>query len=411
MHILVLADNFVPEQNAPALRTYEHCRRWVENGVAVTVITTVPNFPLGKPQPPYRNRLYQREQIDGIDVIRVWTFLAANKGVVRRALDFFSFATSSFFAGLFQRPDVILATSPQLLTPASGRLLSGFKGRPWVFEVRDLWPESIVAVGAMKEGMIVRMLARLERSLYRNASRIVTLTEPMRVRILEHGIPADKVGVVSNGVGRLRLARRARDEALAARWGISGKFVVGYVGTLGMAQGLEVVVHAADHLRNSDIHFLFVGEGARRDELEALVKKLDLSNVTFVGMVPAEVAADYLALSDCVVVPLKPSKLFDVSMPSKIFEAAAMEKPIILSARGYSAEVLQRYQAGLVVEPGNPEALAGAIASLRQDDQMQKRFQTGCASLAAAFDRLSLADLMLAEIQRAMQPRRPVIEG
>jgi glycosyltransferase involved in cell wall biosynthesis len=408
MHILVLADNFVPEQNAPALRTYEHCRRWVESGVAVTVITTVPNFPLGKPQAPYRNRLYQRERIDGIDVVRVWTFLAPNKGVVLRALDFVSFAMSSFVAGLFQQADIILATSPQLLTGLSGQMLSIVKRRPWIFEVRDLWPESIIAVGALRDGVVVRVLRRLEHALYRGAARIVTLTDPMRISIADTGVPISKIGVVSNGAGQLRFARPDGSRALAAERGLAGKFIVGYVGTLGMAQGLEVVVRAAEILRDSDIHFLLVGDGARRMDLEALTAHLGLANVTFIGMVPADIAIDYLMLSDAIVVPLKPSHLLDVSMPSKIFEAAAVGRPIILSAHGYSADVVNRYGAGAVVEPGNPNALAAAIAALRSDPKSQERFRLGCFALARDFDRQVLADLMLQEIRSALSARVPV---
>jgi glycosyltransferase involved in cell wall biosynthesis len=401
MHILVLADNFVPEQNAPALRTYEHCRRWVERGESVTVITTVPNFPLGKPQPPYRNKLYQCEMIDGIEVVRVWTFLAPNKGIVLRALDFLSFAVSSFIAGLFVQADVILATSPQLLTGASGQILSMLKRRPWVFEVRDLWPESIVAVGAMKDGVIVGMLRRLEHWLYRHASRIVVLTDPMKLSIAREGISPEKMGVVTNGVARSRLTVREKDQGIVAKYGLEGKYVVGYVGTLGMAQGLEVMVHAADSLRDTDIHFIFVGDGAKRQELAALVVQLGLRNVTFTGMVPSNIAVNYLATSDVIVIPLKPTNLLDVTMPSKVFEAAGMQRPFVLSAEGYSADVVSRYNAGLVVEPGNATALATAICSLRDSESLRQQLRDGCARLARDFDRDRLADLMLGEIEKA----------
>src|SRR3954470_15797113 len=176
MHILLLTDNFVPETNSPALRGYEHARRWVADGIDVTVITSIPNFPTGRPLPPYRNRALQRESRDGIQIIRVWTWLAPNRGVWMRSLDFLSFACSSFVAGLFEHPDVIVATSPQLLTGLSGLLLARFKRRPWVLEVRDLWPDSIVAVGALRENTLVRLLRSLERLLYRHASRIVAVS-------------------------------------------------------------------------------------------------------------------------------------------------------------------------------------------------------------------------------------------
>jgi glycosyltransferase involved in cell wall biosynthesis len=401
MEVLFLTDNFVPEQNASARRSYEHCRRWVKQGVKVTVITTVPNFPLGKPQPPYRNRLYRQEMVNGIRVIRVWSFLAPNKGVILRALDFASFAVSGFIAGLFQKPDIIVATSPQMLAAVAGHLLGRVKRCPWVFEVRDLWPESITAVGAMKEGLAMRFLRHVEKTLYGSAERIVTVTEPMRAQLSARGVPAEKVGVVPNGADLERLIPRIRNPRLAARFDLEGKFVVAYVGTHGMAQGLEVVVRAAKLVADSNIHFLFVGEGARRNDLIELAKSSGTENVSFVGGVPSEAAIDYLALADAIVVSLKKSAVFDGALPSKIFEAAAMEKPILLSANGISADIIRRYHAGLAVEPENPEALAAAALRLSSDARLRESFREGSNRLARHHDRDRLANMMLAEIRQA----------
>ena len=401
MKVLFLTDNFIPEQNASARRSYEHCRNWVRQGVQVTVVTTVPNFPLGRPQPPYRNRLYARERIDGIEVVRVWSFLAPNSGVILRALDFASFAVTGFFAGLFQKADIIVATSPQLLTAVCGRFLSRAKRRPWVFEVRDLWPESITAVGAMKEGLVMRFLRRLERSLYRSAERIVTVTDPMRARLIERGVPEAKVGVVPNGADLRRLLPRLASAELAAELKLEGKFVVGYVGTHGFAQGLEVVVKAAALVSDRNIHFLFVGEGARRDFLVKLAARLQLQNVTFVRGVPSDTAVEYLALCDAIVVPLKNSALFDGALPSKIFEAAAMEKPLLLSAKGLSADVVREYNAGIVAEPENQQALAAAVLRLYDDVALREGFRVGCRALARKYNRETLANRMLDEIRFA----------
>lgn len=404
MRILVLSDNFVPEQNAPALRTFEHCRRWVQQGASVTVITTVPNFPTGVIQAPYRNRLHQREVMEGIEVIRVWSFLAPNKDVVLRGLDFLSFAVGAFFAGLFQKADVILATSPQLLTGLAGRFLARVKVTPWIFEVRDLWPESIVAVGALKDGVVIRMLERLEVGLYGSAARIVTVSEPMRERIAAKGVPADKIAVVSNGADPARMQGGEKREQLLAQWMPLGRFIVGYIGTHGMAQGLEVVVAAATILRDTNVHFLFVGEGARRLELEALARSAGLANTTFLGQVPAADAIDYLALSDAVVVPLKKTVTFESALPSKIFETAAVGRPMIVSAFGHVADIVQQYDAGVAAEPGDPEQLAAAILRLRDDPALIERLRAGCRKLARDYGRERLADLMLGEIRKVGEP-------
>lgn len=401
MKVLFLTDNFIPEQNASARRSYEHCRTWVKQGVQVTVVTTVPNFPLGKPQPPYRNRLYARETIDGIEVVRVWSFLAPNEGVVLRALDFASFALTGFFAGLSQTADVIVATSPQLLTAACGHFLSRAKRRPWVFEVRDLWPESITAVGAMKEGVVMHLLRRLERRLYHSAERIITVTEPMRARLIERGVPEAKLGVVPNGADLKRLLPRLASAELAAELKLDGKFVVGYVGTHGFAQGLEVVIKAAALLGDRNIHFLFVGEGARREFLIEMARGLGLQNVTFLPGVPGDIAVEYLALSDAIVVPLKNSALFDGALPSKIFEAAAMERPLLLSANGLSADVVREYNAGITIEPENSPALAAAVLRLYEDKALCESLRSGCRALARQYNRETLANRMLDEIRFA----------
>jgi glycosyltransferase involved in cell wall biosynthesis len=403
MRILLLSDNFVPEINSPALRSYEHARCWAEQGASVTVVTSIPNFPTGRPLPPYRNKLYQEEIIDGIRVIRVWTVLAPNRGVVLRSIDFLSFAISGLLAGLRQDADVIVASSPQLLTGLAGWLLAACKRRPWILEVRDLWPDSIVAVGMMKENAFIRLLRGLEQRLYRHATRIVAVSDGIKERIAARGIAPEKIGVVPNGVDVARVASGRRREELVDALSLRGTFVVGYVGTHGMAQGLETVLSAAALLKGGSERFLFVGEGARRDVLLAMAKRLDLGNVTFVGLVPLAIAADHLALCDAVVIPLKRTDQIEITIPAKIFEAAALEKPMIVSAEGASAKLVGAYDAGLIVAPEDPEALAQAVRRLRSQPELTERFRAGCRALARDYDRKKFAGRMLEQIELAAQ--------
>lgn len=401
MHILLLTDNFVPETNSPALRAFDHARAWVRLGEEVTVITSVPNFPLGRALPPYRNRLYQTETLEGVRVVRVWTLMAANRGVFRRSVDFLSFALSGFAAGLFERPDVIVATSPQLLTGLAGRWLATLKRKPWVFEVRDLWPDSIVSVGIMGENLFVRALRRLEHGLYRSADWIVAVSEGIRSRLIARGVPPQKVGVAPNGIDLRRAAATKDGRRLRDEFGLGKKFVVGYVGTHGMAQGLEVVLDAAGCLRGTEAHFLFVGEGARREAIMASAKALQLDNVTFVGLVPLELAAEYIAASDAILIPLKRTDQIEITIPGKIFEAAALGKPMIVSAVGASTELVQRYGAGLVVPPEQPSLLAEAVLRLRDDPELRARLREGCLRLALDYDREKLAADLLRQIRSA----------
>ena len=408
MRILLITDNFVPETNSPARRAYEHARLWVRGGNKVTVITSIPNFPTGKPLPPYQNRLWQREEMDGIEVVRVWTLLAPNSGIVLRSFDFLSFAMSSFLAGLFEHADVIVASSPQLLTGMAGWWLSGMKRCPWLLEIRDLWPDSIVAVGAMRENFYVRALRILERHLYKSASRIVAVSDGLRDRIVGYGTPPEKIGVVPNGVEPDRLRLRPKNGPLMQHLQLNDKFVIGYVGTHGLAQGLEVVLHAAELLAASRACFLFVGEGARRKHIMAAAAEMKLTNVRFVGLVPSDLATDHLALCDIVLIPLRRSSQLEITIPSKIFEAAAMERPMIVGAEGASAKLVQHYEAGLVVPPEDPEALAAAISRLQSDAALHARLREGCRALARDFDRQAMAAAMLDEMRIAMSRQAEV---
>ncbi|MEL6429456.1 MAG: glycosyltransferase family 4 protein, partial [Planctomycetota bacterium] len=271
MRILFLTDNFPPETNAPASRTHEHAKRWAAAGHDVTVITCAPNFPRGRVFDGYANRVRTVETVDRIRVVRVKTFIARNSGFFLRTLDYLSFMVAGFVAALFERrPDVIVATSPQFFCAAAGWLTSVFKRRPFVFELRDIWPASIAAVGASSRTPILRALERLELFLYRRATSIVAVTHSFRDELVERGVPREKIHVVTNGVDLSRYAPLSRDTALGAELGLEGRFVVGYVGTHGMAHALMSALDAAARLDGrGNVHFLFVGDGAEREALLA----------------------------------------------------------------------------------------------------------------------------------------------
>jgi len=407
MHVLVVTDNFAPERNAPAIRTFEHCKRWVNAGAQVTVVTSVPNFPTGKVLPPYKNRLVQRENVDGIEIVRVWTYLAPNTAVIRRSLDFASFGVTGFFAGLMQKADVVMATSPQLLAGLSGRLLALAKGRPYLLEVRDLWPDSIVALDMMRERhLVIRMLRSVENMLYRSAARIVTTNGGLRERLIARGVPGAKIGVVPNGVDAAQFSPRPRPQALMEQHGLSNQFVVGYIGTQGLAHDLETVLNAADRLRGKAT-FFFVGDGAQHLSLLRMTKQLKLDNVRFVRTVAASEVPDHIACCDVLLVPLKRTAQLSDTMPSKIFEIAAMERPIVIGAEGIAADLVVEHRAGLAVEPENFDALVGAIERLRHEPELAASMQSGCRALADDFSRDKFAAQMLDEIKLAAKIRRP----
>jgi len=406
VHILFLTDNFPPEVNAPASRTFEHCREWVAAGHRVTVITCAPNFPRGKLYEGYRNRLFAREEMDGIEVIRVWSYITANEGFFRRSLDYLSYMLSAVLAAPRVRGvDVVVGTSPQFFTACAGRMIGLMKRRPFVFELRDMWPESIRAVGAVEDGWLIRTLERLEMSLYRGASAIVSVTHAFRDKLIARGVPADKIHVVTNGADLSRFAPRPRDEALAASLGLSGKFVAGYVGTHGMAHALETVLDAAERLRgHPDIGFLFLGDGASKAALKARAHAKGLTSVVFVDSVSKADVARYWSLLDVSIIHLKRTELFTTVIPSKLFECMAMGLPVLHGVAGESAEIVRREGCGDVFEPENAEALAQAILALKASPERRSALAAHGLDAARRYDRKALAANMLAVLEQTAGP-------
>ncbi len=400
LHILFLSDNFPPEVNAPASRTFEHCREWVRAGHQVTVITGAPNFPSGKVFGGYRNRIWQSEEMSGIRVIRVWTFITANEGFARRVLDYQSYMVMATLAALFvRRVDVIVGTSPQFFTVCAAWVLAMLKRVPWVFELRDLWPDSIKAVGAMKESAAMRALERLELLLYRKATRIVTVTHAFREVLMRRGIDGARIDVVTNGVDLSRFAPQPRDMELRDRLGLQDKFVAGYIGTHGMAHALETLLEAAVTLQQTpgaqDIRLVFLGDGARKDDIVAKAGALGLRNVLFLDSVPKDQVVRYWSLLDVSVIHLRKTELFNTVIPSKLFECMGMGIPVLHGVAGESADIVRREQVGEVFESENSNQLVEALLRMRDDRDRYLAFRANALDAAGRYDRKSLAQDML----------------
>jgi len=390
MHILFLTDNFPPERNAPANRVYESASYWVLWGHQVTVLTCAPNFPEGRVYEGYRNGWYQVEIMDGIRVVRVKTFITQNEGVLLRTLDYLSFMVASFFTGLLQaRPDVVVATSPQFFTAVSGWALAAVRRLPFVFELRDLWPASISAVGAMRENVALRWLERLELFLYHRAAKVVALTAAFKNDLIARGVPGDKVDVVFNGVDLERYTPRSRDTTLMQQLGLEGCFVIGYLGTHGMAHALDRVLDAAKLLQGiPSIRFLFVGAGAARAALVEAATKGHLDNVIFVPAQPRTSMPAYWSVCDLALVPLKDTPLFTTVIPSKIFEAMGMGRAILLTApEGEASQIIRETGAGVIVPPESPAALARTVQELYHDQALLERIATNSIRSAPQFSR------------------------
>lgn len=399
MRILFLSDNFPPEVNAPASRTFDHCREWVKAGADVTVVTCAPNFPQGKVYHGYKNKLWQTEIMDGIRVVRVWTYMVPNKGFIKRTLDYISFSVTGFLAGLFIKADVIVATSPQFFTALAGRTLAWWKRKPWIMEVRDLWPESIKTVGAMKDSIFIRYFEWQERRCYRSASRIVVVTDSFKRTLTARGIDPEKIAVVKNGVNKALFTPRPKDAALLQQLGLTGKTVVGYIGTHGMAHKLDFILRSAKRMEeNSNIHFLLIGGGAMKEKLLALKEELGCTNVTMLDPVMKDEVARYISILDVCLINLKKSPLFTTVIPSKIFENAGMEIPILMGVEGEAKDIIMQYGAGLCFEPECFDDFREKLTMLLHPD-VYAQCKEGCRRLAADFDRKQLAANMLSVIR------------
>jgi colanic acid biosynthesis glycosyl transferase WcaI len=364
---------------APAARVAELSRHWAQDRHEVTVLTGFPNHPTGIVPSGYRRkfcRFVAREKTNGVNVIRTWLLPFPNRRTYERILNYTSFCLSAAATGLFiERPDVIIASSPQLLVGLSGWWLARCKRSRLIFEVRDLWPESLAAVGVgSTESLVYRSLARIAGFLYRNSDHIVVVTSAFKEYLVQHWqVAAEKISVVENGVEADLFSPRT-ESSLRTELGAEGKFVVSYIGTMGNAHGLQTVVEAAAQLQHSvpRILFLLVGEGAEKAELVSLVRSRGLTNLRFVDQQSREKIPAYICASDACVVLLKKNDIFKTVIPSKMLEFMSCARPVILGVEGQARKILEEAQAGICIEPESPSELAQVVVRLTEDEQLRE---------------------------------------
>ncbi|HKN17209.1 MAG TPA: glycosyltransferase family 4 protein [Candidatus Sulfotelmatobacter sp.] len=410
MKILYISQYFPPEMGAPAARVAELSRHWVSLGHEVTVLTGFPNHPTGVVPAEYRSRfrrLVGHEQVDGVNVVRTWLLPFPNRKAHERMLNYSSFCISAASTGLFlSRPDVVIASSPQLLVGLSGWWVAQWRRVPFVFEVRDLWPESLAAVGlGNADSLLHKTLAKIAGFLYRSADRVVVVTAAFEEYLVEHWqMPREKVSMIENGVETLLFSpdggTTLRQELCA-----EGRFVVAYIGTMGMAHGLETVIAAAAQLQdtNPEIIFLVVGEGAEKERIVGLARGRALSNLRFIDQQPREKIPAYICASDVCLVPLKRTDVFKTVIPTKMLEFMSCARPVILGVDGQARAILEEARAGLVVEPENSGALANAIRFLNANRERSRELgQNGRDYIIRKFSRRQTAERYIGVLQRLL---------
>jgi len=307
---------------------------------------------------------------------------------------------SGFFAGLFQKkPDVLVATSPQFFNAIGGWALAKVRRVPYVFEVRDLWPASIAALGAVKYPTILKWLEKLELFLYRNADAVITVTEAFKVDLMERGIDGDKIHVVLNGVDLSRYSKLdEKDSELAKEHGLEGKFVAGYIGTHGMAHGLEKIVEAAELLRDQpDVRILLVGAGSEKEKIEAMVAERGLDNVVSLGRFPKEEMNRIWSLCDVSLIHLRDLPVFETVIPSKLFESMGVGIPVLMGVpKGEATGIVEESDCGELCEPENPQSIASTLSSMYEDKARYQQMVDNCLAAANVYSREALARKMAA---------------
>ena len=372
MRILYLSQYFPPEIGATQTRAIEMATGLVQAGHQVTMICEVPNHPHGLIPESYRGKLFERTKQAELDVIRVWVKTTPEKTMRTRLMFYISYMIMAILAGLVLargKYDVIYATSPPLFVGGAALMLSKLRRIPLVFEVRDLWPESAVALGELRNERAIRYAKWLEEACYRQAKKIVVVTQGIMSRLVERGVSHKKLFLIPNGANTtLFYPQPEAGRILRKELGLDKKFIVLYAGIHGIAQGLEMLIDAAKHLQHEPaIHFLFVGEGPRKNELIEYANGLHLHNISFHAQVQREEMPDFLSMTQVATVPLRKLDLFQGALPSKMFDAWACACPTLITVDGEARHVLQRAEAGVWVEPENVEMLVDTIYSLYQN--------------------------------------------
>ncbi len=396
MRILYITQYFIPEACAPPNRAYANAKYLSQKGHKVVILTEMPNHPKGVIFDAYRRKIFCHEKMDGFDVLRVWVYATPNKNFITRLLFYISFMILGFIYAMinWKQYDTVYVTSPPLFVGAIGIALKHiFPKTKFIFEVRDLWPDAAIALNELKNKIFIKLSRRLERACYIISDKIITATNFFKQEIIKKRINKEKIVVVRNGTDVSNWIK-VNDENISDRLGLNNKFVVLYAGNLGLAQGLETLLYSANELKNEeDILFLLIGDGLENDRLKTITETRNLRNVMFFDEVPKEEISKYLSIAHCGVVPLKKSKVFSGTVPSKLFDYMACELPVLLGVAGEAREILEESRGGLFYEPENYYELSKQILWLKNHPNIRTQMgKNGRKFVERFYDRRKLAE-------------------
>src|SRR4030042_2864796 len=401
MRILYLSQYFFPEAGATQSRAYEMAYKWVQMNHDVTMLSEFPNHPSGIMPPECQGKYIEKSNLNGIEVIRVWVKASPIKNFRIRVLFYLSYIVNAIITGLFLlrgRYDLLYATSPPLFVGGAALVLSYLKHIPMIFEVRDLWPESAIALGELSNPRSILLAKKLEEMCYRRALQVVGVTQGVYYHLLNRGIASEKLIIIPNGANTDMFSFSIHDrECIRKELQFEEKFIAIYAGIHGLAQNLETILETARLLLdNSKIHFLLIGDGPKKTELISLAASYNLHNLTFLPEKPREQIPLYLSAADIALVPLRKAEVFKVVLPSKIFDAWSCERPVLLSIDGEAREMVETVHGGIFIPPEDPNKMAEALINLMNSpDELDAMGKNGHMYTEQNHSRKALAEKLI----------------
>lgn len=365
---MLLTQAYAPEDVSAAVLITELATDLVNRDHHVDIITCAPNYPAGRVFPGYKNCPYRTEWVDGVRVSRTWSYISPYKTFWRRIFNYGTFSLTACLVGMLaDKPDLILSFSPPLPLGISAFLLSRWWRTPWVVQINDIYPEAAVRMGILHNSIAIDFFSVVERFIYRKATHITVISDYFRQNLIDKRIPPDKITVIPLWADPDIIRPLPKENAFRLRYGLNGRFVVMYAGNIGYTSNLEDVMHAAEILvDNKDVTFIIIGEGVKKNELVKFAEKRKLNNVTFLPFQPRDSLSEMLAAADLSLVTLN-NHSHQTSLPSKIFNIMASERPILaVSPTGSEiAIILEKNGCGMNIPPNHPEKLSQLILQLK----------------------------------------------
>jgi glycosyltransferase involved in cell wall biosynthesis len=413
VRVVLIHQAFVSPGEAGGTRHFELAKHAGAAGHQFTIVASDLSYLTGQ-RATGTGGVISEETIQGVRVLRAFTYPTLHRSFTWRIVSFVSFMCSSLWVGLRAGPvDVVMGTSPPIFQAASAWLLSFLRRKPLLLEIRDLWPDFAIGLGVLSNPLLIWAARGLERFLYRRATHLLVNSPAYRDYLLEEGVKPKNITLIANGVDCQMFDPTARGERTRREFGLDGQFVITYAGALGLANDIPTILRAAERLlARTDIRWLLLGDGKERLRLERMARDMGLRNVLFVGARPKSEMPDFLAASDVCLATLQNIPMFRTTYPNKVFDYMAAGRPTILAIDGVIRQVIEKSGGGVFVSPGDDGALAEAVLKLRSNPLRVRAMGDASRKFVVQnFDRREQASMFVALLERMGRSDQPVLVG